>query len=144
MVKRALSLIAVVLFTSSCSIYHISSENTSDEFYPEKPADEVIYLENIEDPHQTIGMVTVNAERRQSLNDVIVKMKREAAILGGNAISDIRTDATGLWKTLPAQQMIGNAYVRANFTATVILLEGSHGLEETPILSTEEPQDTAE
>lgn len=47
-------------------------------------------------------------------------MKREAAILGGDAITDIQSDATGTWKRLPIQKTIGNAYVRSNYTAEVV------------------------
>ena len=55
------------------------------------------------------------------IKEGIEKMKSEAAILGGEAITDIQSDATGLWKRLPAQRTIGNAYVRANFTASVVV-----------------------
>jgi len=123
MIKKYLTLLSIVLLTSSCSIYHINSSYTTDDYYPQAKVDEVVYLEEIEQSYEIIGTVTVNAERRQSLDDVIEKMKREAGILGGNAITNIQTDATGLWKSLPAQQVIGNAYVRANFTASVVILK---------------------
>jgi hypothetical protein len=80
-------------------------------------------MENIEQEYDVIGIVTVNAERRQPISDVLKKMKREAAILGGDAFTDVKTDATGVWKRLPAQKLIGNAYVRANFTGSVIVLK---------------------
>ena len=125
MIKKILSLAVLVLVTSSCSIYHISSTNTSDDFYPQNSPENIVFLENIDQPHKVIGIVTVNSERRQSqrLNDIIEKMKREAAILGGDAITEIKTDATGPWKHLPAQQMLANGYVRANFTASVVVFE---------------------
>ncbi len=50
-------------------------------------------------------------------------MKREAAILGADAITNIQSDATGAWKKLPAQEVVGNGYVRANFTATAIVFK---------------------
>ena len=121
MVKKFLFLITLVLLTSSCSIYHVSSINTTDEFYPSKDTFDIPYEENITQPYDVIGIVTVNAERRQLISEVIVKIKKEAAILGGDAITDIKTDATGIWKSLPAQEIIGNAYVRSNFTASVIV-----------------------
>jgi len=124
MKKTLLPLITLVFLTTSCSMYRVNSVDTSDTYYPSKPAGEVIYLENIDQPHEVIGTVTINAERRQrSMDDVIEKMKREAAILGGDAITDIQSDATGVWKRLPVQQTIGNAYVRANFTASVVVLK---------------------
>ncbi len=124
MIKKFLALILTVLLTSSCSIYHINSMDSTDDYYPSKSADEVVFLEIIDQTHEIIGVVTVNAERKQrSIDDILNKMKREAAILGGDAITDIQTDATGVWKKLPIQQTIGNAYVRANYTASVVVLK---------------------
>ena len=124
MTKKILALITLIVLTSSCSIYHINSVDNTDAFYPQKQANEVVYLESIDQPYEVIGTVTVNGERQQrSINNILVKMKREAAILGGDAITDLQTDATGIWKKLPVQQTIGNAYVRANFTASVVVLK---------------------
>ena len=121
MMKKIVSLIALVFLTSSCSIYHITSTSTTDDYYPSRENAEVVYLDQIDDTYKIIGTVVVNAERRQRLADIIEKMKREAAILGGEAITDIQSDATGPWKRLPIQRTIGNAYVRANFTASVVV-----------------------
>lgn len=121
MIKKIISLIILVFLTSSCSIYHITSTSTTDDYYPSQKSTEVVYLDRIDDSYTIIGTVTVNSERRQRLNDVIEKMKREAAILGGEAITDIQSNATGPWKRLPIQRTIGNAYVRANFTASVVV-----------------------
>ncbi|MCK5180274.1 MAG: hypothetical protein KAR32_12165, partial [Candidatus Omnitrophica bacterium] len=80
MIKNIVALIAFVLITSSCSIYHINSVDSGDTFYPAKAIDEVVYLEEITEDHQIIGTVTVNGERKQrNIDDVIIKMKREAA-----------------------------------------------------------------
>ena len=124
MTKRILTLTVLVLFTSSCRIYHVNSVDRTEAFYPQKSIEEVAYLEDVERPHEVIGTVTVNAERNQrTFEDVIIKMRREAAILGGDAVTNIQTDATGVWKRLPAQPTIGNAYVRANFTAEVVVFK---------------------
>ena len=124
MLKKILVLITFVVLTSSCSIYHVNSVSTTDTYYPQKSIDQVVYMEHIDQPHETIGIITINAERQQrSMTEIIVKMKREAAILGGDAITNIQSDATGVWQRLPAQQTIGNAYVRANFTASVVVLK---------------------
>lgn len=120
MIKKSVSLIILVCLTSSCSIYHITSTSTTDDYYPALETTEVVYLDRIDDTYTIIGTITVNAERRQRLDNVIEKMKREAAIMGGEAITDIQSNATGPWKRLPIQQTIGNAYVRANFTASVV------------------------
>jgi len=120
MIKKIIALIILVCLTSSCSIYHITSTSTTDDYYPAQETTEVVYLDRIDDAYTIIGTVTVNAERRQRLENVIEKMKHEAAIMGGEAITDIQSNATGPWKRLPIQQTIGNAYVRANFTASVV------------------------
>ena len=107
-----------------CSLYHVNSEYSSNQYYHSKESGkDVIYLEKIDRPHEILGTVIVNAERRQDIDKIIEKMKYEAAMLGGDAITDIRTDATGSWKKLPAQQLIGNAYIRANFSATVVVFK---------------------
>ena len=123
--SRLICCMMVFLLTNiSCSVYHIDSQDISTDYFPCKvSANDVIYLDKINKPYRLIGHVTVNTERRQKINDVIDKMKREAAIMGGDAITNIKTDATGIWKKLPAQKLIGNAYLRANFTADVIVFK---------------------
>ena len=121
---RILTLISRIFLTSGCTIYHINSEDLTSDYYTSKQsADDVLYIESLDKPHEVIGRVVINAERRQKISEVLEKMKREAAILGGDVITDIRSDATGEWKKLPAQQVIGNAYVRANFSATVAVIK---------------------
>ena len=124
--NKIYSLIFIVLLTAGCSIYSVDSQSLSEEFYPSKSsANDVVYLETVTQPHEVIATVVVNTERRQQqkMEDVIEKMKREAAILGGDAITDIKTNAGGTWKRLPAQKLIGNAYVRANFSASVVVFK---------------------
>ena len=121
--KKIFPLIAVVLLTSSCSLYQVTSYETSDDYFPSKksPSD-VAYLATVDQDHTVIGDVVINTERRQRLDDVIEKMKQQAAVMGGDAITDLKTDSTGTWKKLPAQDLLSNGYVRANFTATVVVL----------------------
>lgn len=124
--KNILLIGILIFFTSACSIYHVDSQTVSSDYYPaKKSADDVVYLEKVDKPNQIIGFVTVNTERihSETMEDIIAKMKREAAILGADAITEIKTDATGEWKKLPAQKLVGNAYVRANFTATAIIFK---------------------
>lgn len=124
MTKKILFYIFILIITSGCSIYYVDSQNSSAEFYPaKKKAGEITYMENITQPHEIIGYVTINTERRQTIQDVIEKMKHEAAMMGGDAITGIKTDATGQWKKLPAQKLVGNAYVRENFTASVVVFK---------------------
>ena len=125
MLKKFTFYLLFLFLTAGCSLYNIDSEDISTDYYsPKNSSNEVIYVENVTRPHEIIGYVTVNAERKQrSTEDVLDKIKYEAAILGGDAITDIRTDAPGYWKKLPAQELVKNAYVRANYTATVIVFK---------------------
>jgi len=122
MKRNILTLLALTAVTCGCSIYHVNSEDVSTDYYPSKRlASDVVYLEDVNKAHTVIGYVTVNTERRWTIDDVLDKMKREAAILGGDAITSISTNATGTWQRLPAQDVFGNAYVRANFSCTVVV-----------------------
>jgi hypothetical protein len=122
MIKKIIALALLASFASGCSIYSVTSNDITTDYYPTKKVlTDVKYVEKIDKPHMVIGYVTVNAERRQSMEGIMQQMLREAAILGGDAITNIKTDASGTWKKLPAQQLIGNAYVRANFSAAVVV-----------------------
>ncbi len=123
-IKKLSFLIIFLTLTSACSVYRVTSKDITTDYYPsKKSANEIIYVENIEKPHTVIAYITINAERRQYMSEVLDKMKRESAILGGDAITAIKTDASGTWKSLPVQNVIGNAYVRANFSAAVIVFQ---------------------
>jgi hypothetical protein len=119
---RLVFLLSVVVLLSSCTLYQIDSRDTSTDFYPPKnSASAVTYIEIVTHAHDVIGYVTVNAERYQDLESVLEKMKREAAILGGDAITDIRTNGgTGKWAQIKPKELFGNANVRTNFIATVV------------------------
>ena len=115
--------VSIMVALTGCSLYNINSEDITADYYPSKKAADVVYVENIGQPHEVIGYVTVNAERRQEVSEVMEKIKREAAVIGGDAITNIKTDASGAWKKLPAQKLLGNAYIRANFSATVVVFK---------------------
>ena len=114
-------LLSLILLLTSCSLYNINSEEVTTNYYPSKGSpEEVVYLENVTQPHEIIGYITVNTERIQTMNEVVEKLKREAAIMGGDAITNVGTDASGTWKKLPLRKLLGNAYIRADYTATVV------------------------
>jgi hypothetical protein len=121
--KKIICLIVLSIFASGCSIYRINSEEVTSTFHPSKKPEQVQYLEETSKEYEIVGFVTINSERNQSFEEVIEKMKKEAGVLGGDAIINITTNATGTWKKLPAQKFVGNAYVRANFSATVIVFK---------------------
>ena len=122
MLKKFLFLISVAFLTSACSLYRVNTEEISYNYYPPTKPETVAVMDSVTQPHEVIGYVTVNTERNQKMDDVLYKMKKEAAKLGGNAITNIHSDATGAWKKVPAQKLLGNAYIRANFTAQVVVL----------------------
>ena len=120
MIKTLLIVLCTVLLTSSCSIYRVNFEEVTDNYYNPKQPGDIQVLDQMNQPHEIVGYVTVNTERNQRMEDILYRMKTEAAKLGGDAITNIQTNATGAWKKIPAQKFIGNAYVRANYTATVV------------------------
>ncbi len=120
MIKKFLIILCAVLLTSSCSLYRVNFEEVTDNYYTPKTPEEVQVVEQLTQPHEIIGYITVNTERNQEMEDILYRMKTEAAKLGGDAITNIQTNASGSWKKIPAQKFIGNAYVRANYSATVV------------------------
>ena len=50
MIKKLISLIVLALLTSSCMVYHIDSVDSTDNYYPSKPASEVVYIEEVDQP----------------------------------------------------------------------------------------------
>ena len=124
MIRLFLSLLFLITFSIGCSLYYVDSQDVSTDFLPpQKSAEDVVYLEKIDRPHEVIGFITVNTERNQRINDVIEKMKREAAMLGADAITEIKTNSSGIWKKLPAQAFIKNGYVRANFQSSAVVFK---------------------
>ena len=123
--KRILA--SLLLFTSllsGCTFYQIDSKDTSTDFHPPKNSiDDVAYMETIDQPYDEIGIVTVTTERRQTLEDVLPKLKQEAAILGGDVITDIQSNAGGTWKNIKLQKLFGNASIRTQYSAKVVVLK---------------------
>jgi hypothetical protein len=136
--KKLLSIILLSVVTTGCSLYQIDSQNDTTKYYPPKKSTaEVAYVEKSDRPYETIGTVIVTTERRQTLESVLPKMQYEAAIMGGDAFTDIRTDATGSWKKIQPKALLGNAYIRANYSAKVIVYtkdgEASAPAEPAPV-----------
>ena len=124
MTKKNLLLIFCTVFISACSIYAVNYEETATAFYPPKKSSlEVKYIEDITSPHEVIGFVTINTERRQRMSEIIEKMKRGAAVLGGDAITNITMNSSDGTKEIKGKNFFSNAYIRATFTATVVVLK---------------------
>ena len=122
--KKTILFIALSILISSCSFYNINSDEVTENYYPPKSSlDNIAYLDEVKEPHEVIGFVSVSTERRQKMPDVLEKMKREAAILGGDAITNItRKTASGdeKMKMSKLKKFFENGNIRSTFTATVV------------------------
>ena len=121
--KQTLFILLFLAFcTSGCTVYQIDSKDTSQDFYaPKTSIDDVVYLEKVDKPYTEIGTVTVTTERNQALSDVLPKLKQEAAVLGADAITDLEASSSDMWKRLKPQQLLGNAYLRTDYTVKAIV-----------------------
>ena len=122
MKKILFALLVLTASFSGCTMYQIDSRDTTQDYYtPKSNIDDVVYIEKVDKPYTEIGVVTVSTERRQSLEDVLPKLKQEAGILGADAITDIQSGAGDLWKKLKPKEILGNAYIRTTYTAKAIV-----------------------
>jgi len=122
--KKILFTLFAAVALSGCTVYQIDSKDSAVDFYqPKNDISQVQYLEKVDQPFEQIGEVNVTTERRQSLADALPKLKQEAAILGGDAITDVQLDATDNWKRIRPKKLLGNAYIRATYTAKVIVFK---------------------
>ncbi|MDP2654460.1 MAG: hypothetical protein Q8Q08_10575 [Candidatus Omnitrophota bacterium] len=120
--KSKLLLFLCVLGAAGCSLYHVNSEEVTFNYHPpKKSATEVVYLEAVDRPHEVVGFVTVNAERRQKMPAVIEQLKKEAGVLGGDAITNITKNGKGgTEEKTGLKKFLANGNIRTSFTATVI------------------------
>jgi hypothetical protein len=118
--KKLIITLAACFVLMGCSMYSIDSQDTTLDFYPPKASpDKVAYLEKVDQPHEVIGLVTVDAERNRPFDEVVAKMKDEAAILGGDAITDVHQDF-GERAGQRTGSLLGNAHVRIRYIAKVV------------------------
>jgi uncharacterized lipoprotein YajG len=121
--KKFIFLLAACLVLIGCSFYNIDSQDTTLDFYPPKASpDKVVYLEKVDQPHEVIGIVTVDTERNRPFEEVVAKMKYEAAILGGDAITDVRRDV-GEGAGKKPEKFLSNAYIRIRYIAKVAVFK---------------------
>ncbi len=111
---------------SGCSLYQVTSEITNEDYFAQKTSvAEILYLEKTDRPYIKIGHAIVNTERRnQIMPEIIAKLKYEAAILGGDAITNITSNpGTGKWAKIKPQKLLGNANIRVNYVADIIVFQ---------------------
>ncbi len=113
--RKLFLLICATTLLSACSLYRVDSDETSTDFFPSKPsAKEIVYLETVTQPYEVLGTVSVNTERRTERSEVLEKIKREAALIGGDAVTNVRE------KPPVHKGILQNAYLRTNYLADVI------------------------
>ncbi len=118
------SLFGILCFSFSfllgCSFYKISSEETTFDYYPAQNS--IQYLADVNQPHKTIGYVTINAERNQKKEEILDRLKTEAASIGGDAITNITISSeTKKWTDNKLTKIFANANIREDYTAEVIV-----------------------
>ncbi|MBF0594704.1 MAG: hypothetical protein HQL22_07030 [Candidatus Omnitrophica bacterium] len=92
-------LIASAMLTG-CSVCRIDSQDTTSDYYPpKKSSQEVMYQPKIDHPNEIIGTVIISVDNGTTYDDVILKMKNEAALLGGDAITGIVSSPEGIIRT---------------------------------------------
>ena len=84
---------------SGCSVVRIDSEETSfDINVPKNAADKIVFQDKIDGPYEIIGIVSVSAEKAKTLEDVLPRMRQEAAVLGGDVLTGISIEPEGVFR----------------------------------------------
>ncbi len=121
---KFLKLFFLIALLSGCSLYQITSEETTSDDHPAKSfSNEVLYLKEVPQPHlyKVIGYVKVNTERNQKEEEIIEKLKHEAALMGGDAITNISTIDGERAAKNKFTQFLENARLRQSYRADVVV-----------------------
>lgn len=131
--RKFLKLFFLIALLSGCSLYQITSDETSLDYYPPKSSgDQVLYLKEVPHPYKVIGSVVINAERNQKQEKIIEKLKREAAVMGGDAITNISPiDGEDASKN-KLTQILRNARLRQSYRADVVVFDPSTSRTPAP------------
>ncbi len=93
MLRSAVLMMVCSVLLAGCTLCRVDSKDLSSDFYPPKDsADQVVYLEKLDKPYDLIGVVKITTERLSPREDVLARMRYEAAILGADAITEIESD----------------------------------------------------
>ena len=131
---KFLKLLCLTGLLCGCSLYHITSNQTAFDYYPQKSSSQdVLYLETISQPHKVIGHVTVITQRSQKKEEVLEQLKHQAAMLGGDAITNITAVDGPKGGGKSKFHLFDNAYLHENYSADVVVFEKPGGSE--PALS---------
>lgn len=120
MVKKIYIFISLFFLATGCSFYQITSEETTfDSYSPKTSSTEVTYYEDIFSHHKVIGYVSVNVEKIQKKEEILSKLKEEAAKMGGDAITNIRVSHPENKNKF--FNIFKNAKIRETYTADVVV-----------------------
>lgn len=90
--KKFILLLSTVLLSTltGCTYYRVNADEIAfNTVHPNQSQHEIQYLETVNVPYEVIGTVVVGTERRNSIEEVVDKMKAQIAILGGDAVTNI-------------------------------------------------------
>ncbi len=120
MKKLSLFILMLALISTSCTFYHVDAQEiVMGKFDKPENQNQIQYLETVHVPYEVIGHVTVNTQRRNNIEEVIEKMKRQVAILGGDALTNvIQTDKPS-----------AIVHIRTTYTGTVIVFKDNTAIE---------------
>lgn len=119
MYQKIFFIVLVSFLLAGCSVYRVDSKDATLDFYPPKDSPQkVIYLEKVDKPNEVIGVVTVEVERTAIFEEVLAKMKEEAATLGGDGITDVHQDAP-----VTPFKVLSNANIRVRYSAKVLVFK---------------------
>ena len=128
--RNFLKLFCIVFFISGCSFYQISSEETTSDYYPAKSAGRILTLEKITQPNKIIGYVTVSAERSQEKEEILDQLKREAAKIGGDAITNVAAIENENLSKNKIARLFSNGHIRQKYRANVVVFESSEKIKD--------------
>ena len=121
---KFLKLFFLIACLSGCSLYRITSDETTSDHYPPKfSSDAVLYLKKVPQPYKVIGYVKINTERNQKEEEIINKLKHEAAAMGGDAITNVSIVKNENSSRNKLTRILENARLRESYRADVVVFE---------------------
>ena len=124
--KKIINLLCLLFFFSGCSLYRINSEETTFDYYPPKASkNDVVYMKQITQPNKVIGYVTINTEKSQKREYIVERLKQQAALMGGDAITNMTNDSENESSQPKRIKLFANAQIRTNYTAQVVVFENT-------------------
>lgn len=90
--KKFILLLSTILLPTltGCTYYRVNADEIAfNTVHPNENQHDIQYLETVNVPYEVLGTVVVSTERRNSMEEVVEKMKRQISVLGGDAVTNI-------------------------------------------------------